>query len=101
MGQWYKPEVSSHQIIYDRRYPLPSKIIFRSARFENSEEGFVVDVSFTQEELPPNIDTNDQVQDIAWWFTNSTDLISLWNPGDQYAHGVEMREIICQDHEIQ
>ncbi|KAF5872981.1 putative btb poz domain protein [Botrytis fragariae] len=107
LGQWYKPEVSSHQIIYDRSHPPPSKIMFRSARFENSEEGFVVDVSFTQEELPP-IDMNDQVQvfdlaleqHIAWWFTNSTDLISLWNLGEESAQGVEMREIICRDHEI-
>ncbi|TEY43197.1 hypothetical protein BOTCAL_0375g00130 [Botryotinia calthae] len=108
LGQWYKTEVSSHQITYDRSHPQSSKVIFQLARFENSEVSFVVDVSFTQEELPLNIDDNNQVQvfdlaleeHIAWWFTSSTDFISLWNPGDQSAHGVEMREIICQDHEF-
>ncbi|KAF7925980.1 hypothetical protein BELL_0346g00080 [Botrytis elliptica] len=106
LGQWYKPEVSIHQIIYDRSHPPPSRIMFRSARFENSEEGFVVDVSFTQEEFSP-VDTNDQVQvfdlaleeHIAWWFTDSTDLISLWNPGGQPANGMQMREVICRDYE--
>lgn len=62
LGQWYKTEVSSHQIMYYRSHPPPSKIIFQSARFENSEESFVVDVSFTHEELPLNIDENNQVQ---------------------------------------
>ncbi|KAF7898447.1 hypothetical protein EAF00_004893 [Botryotinia globosa] len=80
--------------------------MFRSARFEKSEEEFVVDVSFTQEESPP-VDTNDHVQvfdlgleeHIAWWFTTSTDLISLWNPGDQPAYGIQMSEVICREYE--
>ncbi|KAF7908443.1 uncharacterized protein EAF01_004198 [Botrytis porri] len=96
-------------VVLGQCHPPPSKIMFRSARFENSEEGFVVDVSFTQEELPADNDTNDQIQafdlaldeHIVWWFTNSTDLISLWHPGDQSAHRVEMKEIICRDYEIQ
>ena len=62
LGQWYKTELSSHQIMYYRSHPPPSIIIFQSARFENSEESFVVDVSFTHEELPLNIDENNQVQ---------------------------------------
>ncbi|KAF7952289.1 uncharacterized protein EAE97_001786 [Botrytis byssoidea] len=106
LGQWYKPEVSIHQIIYDRSHPPPSRIMFRSARFGKSEEEFVVDVNFTQEETP-SVDTNDHVQvfdlgleeHIAWWFTTSTDLISLWNPGDQPANGIQMSEVICRDYE--
>lgn len=62
LGQWYKTEVSSHQIIYYRSHPPPSKIIFQWSGFENSKESFVVDVSFTHEELPLNIDENHQVQ---------------------------------------
>ncbi|KAJ8067100.1 hypothetical protein OCU04_004476 [Sclerotinia nivalis] len=61
LGQWYKASVSQHQTIYDESHPPPSNMIFRSSGFEVSETGIVVDISFKQEVLPLEVNTDDRV----------------------------------------